>query len=202
MEEISLNNPGVDLIEAIRLNMPDTPVILVTAPNSPYVPALGRPEAQASSDNFKNGNYVLLTIPSSTNGCGLFAWLQNRLRRIFTKPNSGAVYEPVITIDNEQIQIKDLLIDVPKHEVFRSGARVELTLSEFNLLVTMASRNGAVLDYVSLVRKVLGYEAEKIEAKELIKRHVYALRQKIEPTPSKPHYILNVRGVGYRMAMV
>jgi two-component system alkaline phosphatase synthesis response regulator PhoP len=202
MEEISFYNPGVDLIEAIRLNMPDTPVILVTAPNSPYMQALGRPEVQASSDIFENGNYVLLTIPSSTNGGGLFARLQNRLKRILTKQNSGALYGPAIKSDDEKIQIKDLLIDVPKHEVFRSGARVELTLSEFNLLVAMASRNGAVLDYVTLVRKVLGYDAEKIEAKELIKRHVYALRQKIEPTPSKPHYILNVRGVGYRMAMV
>ncbi len=45
----------------------------------------------------------------------------------------------------------------------------------------------------------LGYEAEPWEAKELIKRHVFTLRQKIETDPTIPDYILNVRGVGYRL---
>ena len=57
-----------------------------------------------------------------------------------------------------------------------------------------------MIDYISLVRLALDYEAESWEAKELIKRHVFALRRKIEPDPSSPQYILNVRGIGYRLA--
>ena len=39
-----------------------------------------------------------------------------------------------------------------------------------------------------------------MEAKELITRHIYTLRQKLEPQPDQPQFILNVRGVGYRLA--
>ena len=198
MNDVSFYSPGVDLVEAIRQNMSDTSVILVTPPDSPYVQALRRQEALDSSDIIRNGDYVLLTIPSSKSGRSLLERLRFRLSHLLKRNfGSGSVSET----DREQIRIKDLLIDIPKHEVFRSGERVDLTLSEFNLLVAMSSRNGAILDYVTLVRTVLGYEAEETAAKELIKRHIYTLRRKIEPTPSKPRYILNIRGVGYRMAM-
>ncbi len=200
MEDISFYNPGVDLIEAIRLNMPDTSVILVAPSDSPYMQGLARPEDQTSSDIFGNSNYVLYTIPSSTNGRSLFTRFQSRLRHILTKPSSGAGNRTASGNNKEKIRIKDLLINLPSHEVFRSGERVKLTLSEFNLLVAMASGNGDILDYVTLVQTVLGYEAEVTEAKELIKRHIYGLRRKIEPIPGNPRYILNVRGVGYRMA--
>jgi len=83
--------------------------------------------------------------------------------------------------------------------VRREDELIPLTPSEFQLLVTLASRPGEVIDYVTLVRLALDYEAESWEAKELIKRHVFALRRKIERDPSSPKYILNVRGVGYRL---
>jgi DNA-binding response OmpR family regulator len=67
--------------------------------------------------------------------------------------------------------------------------------------VSLASRPGEAIDCVTLVQLTLEYEAEPWEAKEVIKRHVFALRQKIEPEPSSPRYILNVRGIGYRLAI-
>jgi DNA-binding response OmpR family regulator len=202
MEDISFYNPRADLIEAIRQNMPGTPVILVTPPDSHYAQALKKQETLDSLDNTGDSDYVLLTIPSSANERSLFARIQRRLSHILTRTSSSRGYGSASRNNNEQIRIEDLLIDVPKHEVLKAGERVELTPSEFNLLVEMASRNGAVIDYITLVRQVLGYDTTETEAKELIKRHVYALRRKVEPTPGKPRYILNVRGVGYRMATV
>ncbi len=201
MEDISFYKPEVDLIKAIREEMSETPILLVTPTDSPYAQALEISGARTPSEIIGNGNYVLLTIPANANGHGPFKRFQSFLSHIRMKLNSGPGKGSVAEIGRDQIRIKDLLIDIPKHEVFRSGERVELTLSEFKLLVEMASGNGIVLDYVTLVRKALGYETEKIEAKELIKRHIYALRRKIEPTPGKPRYILNVRGVGYRVAV-
>ena len=75
-----------------------------------------------------------------------------------------------------------------------------LTPTEYNLLLALAEQAGAVMDYVTLTSVVLDYEAEPWEAKELIKRHIYTLRQKLEPQPDHPQFILNVRGVGYRLA--
>ena len=59
---------------------------------------------------------------------------------------------------------------------------------------------GPNVDYPTLARLSLGYDTTLWEAKELIKRHVSAIRRKIEPDPASPRYILNVRGVGYRLA--
>jgi two-component system, OmpR family, response regulator RpaB len=73
-----------------------------------------------------------------------------------------------------------------------------LTPTEYRLLHLLVEQGGAVVDYVSLVRLTLDYDAELYEAKELIKRHIFTLRQKIEDDPAQPKLILNARGVGYR----
>lgn len=98
------------------------------------------------------------------------------------------------------VRIGELQINPRAHEVHQQGKRVDLSLSEYKLLVALAARPGEVIDYTTLVRLSLGYEAEPWEAKELIKRHIYSMRQKIEPDPSCPQYVHNVRGVGYRLA--
>ena len=64
----------------------------------------------------------------------------------------------------------------------------------------MAYHPGEAVDYATLVESGLGYEAEPWEAKELVKRHIFAMRHKLEPDPTAPRYILNVRGVGYRLS--
>jgi DNA-binding response OmpR family regulator len=86
------------------------------------------------------------------------------------------------------------------HEVRPDGVPVGLSPTEFKLLVALACRPGEAIDYGDLVVESMGYEAEPWEAKELIKRHVYALRHKIEPDSAAPEYVVNVHGVGYRLA--
>ncbi len=100
------------------------------------------------------------------------------------------------------LTVGSLQIDLQAHEVCQNGEPVPLTPSEFQLLVVLAQHAGQVIDYITLVQLALSYEAERWEAKELIKRHIFALRQKIEADPAEPHLILNVRGVGYRLATV
>lgn len=155
MEDISFYNPGADLIEAIRQSMPDRPVILVAPPDPRYAQALRKQEILDSLDNTGDSDYVMLTIPSSTDRRGLFARIQRRLSHILTRTSSSRGYGSASRNNNEQIRIEDLLIDVPKHEVLKAGERVELTPSEFNLLLAMVSGNGAVLGYVTLVTQIL-----------------------------------------------
>ena len=87
-----------------------------------------------------------------------------------------------------------------RSQVRRGDKIISLSPTEFQLLATLAGRAGEVIDYMTLVQMSLDYEAEPWEAKELIKRHIFTLRKKLEPEPSSPRYILNVRGVGYRLA--
>ena len=96
-------------------------------------------------------------------------------------------------------QIGALRIDGRAHTVQRAGEAIILTPSEYDVLLVLAQRVGQVVDYVTLVKLGLAYDAEPWEAKELIKRHIYALRQKLEPDSSAPSYIHNVRAVGYRL---
>lgn len=98
------------------------------------------------------------------------------------------------------LEMGDLVINRATYEVRYAGQTLSLTPTEYSLLLALAEQGGAVMDYVTLTKVVLDYEAEPWEAKELVKRHIYTLRQKLEPQPDQPQFILNVRGVGYRLA--
>ncbi|MBX0329776.1 response regulator transcription factor [Oscillochloris sp. ZM17-4] len=84
------------------------------------------------------------------------------------------------------------------HQTASLGERLlNLTPTEFRLLLCLAEHSGQMLSYTQLVRCAQGYETSELEAGELIKPHIHHLRQKIEPDPSAPRYLLNVRGKGY-----
>ena len=70
------------------------------------------------------------------------------------------------------------------------------------MLLCLAEHAGTMLSYAHLVRCAQGYETDEMEAGELIKPHIHHLRQKLEPDPSAPRYILNVRGKGYLLSPV
>lgn len=110
-----------------------------------------------------------------------------------------------IQLENESFQSSDTLqlgevhVDFRTHDVRRGEERIPLTPSEYEILITLASHDGEMIDYASLVKSALGYDVDKHEAKDLIKRHIFTLRQKIGPDFEVPRYIVNVRGYGYRL---
>ena len=77
------------------------------------------------------------------------------------------------------------------------GRTLSLTPTEFRVLLCLAEHAGTMLSYSQLVRCAQGYDANELEAGELIKPHIHHLRQKLEPDPTAPRYLLNVRGKGY-----
>jgi len=90
----------------------------------------------------------------------------------------------------------ELIIDTQVHKVQKFGEPVNLTPNEFKLLVTMAKRPERLYTREQLVDIVLGYEfAGDLRT---IDQHIKNLRQKIEPDPKRPKYIVTVYGVGYR----
>ncbi len=91
-----------------------------------------------------------------------------------------------------------LVIDTVRHEVLRQGQAVELTPTEYRLLVALAQYPGRVYSRFELIERVQGYDFEGFE--RTIDAHVKNLRRKIEPHPRKPRYVETVFGVGYRFA--
>jgi DNA-binding response OmpR family regulator len=98
------------------------------------------------------------------------------------------------------ITIGDLEISTWNQTVRRGGQSLSLTPTEFRVLVCLAQQAGQVMSYQQIVQCAQGYEADTTEAAELVKPHIYHLRQKIEPDPSNSRYILTVRGTGYLLA--
>jgi DNA-binding response OmpR family regulator len=95
------------------------------------------------------------------------------------------------------ITIGALQLDTWRQVASLGGRSLPLTPTEFRVLLCLAERAGTMVSYAQLVRCAQGYETSELEAGELIKPHIHHLRQKLEPDPAAPRYILNVRGKGY-----
>lgn len=91
----------------------------------------------------------------------------------------------------------DLAINYASHEVTVGGQPVKLTPTEYKLLVYLARNAGRVIPRETLLTKVWGQEYEG--AFHSLKVYIRRLREKIEPTPHHPRYILTERGLGYRL---
>src|SRR5690606_26535354 len=96
----------------------------------------------------------------------------------------------------ERFQFGDVLVDVRKTEVTRQGSVVELSAREFQLLRYFLEHRGATLSREELLQQVWGYKASI--ATRTVDGHVAWLRQKLEPNPRVPQYILTVHGLGYK----
>jgi DNA-binding response OmpR family regulator len=92
-----------------------------------------------------------------------------------------------------------LIIDEARREVTVSGAAVELTPTEWGILVALATSPGRVYSRLELINRVRGYEFEGYERS--IDSHIKNLRRKVEVDPRKPQFVVTVVGGGYRLAV-
>jgi DNA-binding response OmpR family regulator len=95
-------------------------------------------------------------------------------------------------------RIGDIEIDRATRVVTRRGARIDLAPKEFDLLIALADRRGAIATRLELMRNVWGWSDAVIT--RTIDTHIAELRRKLEDDPAKPRLILTVRKVGYRIA--
>jgi two-component system KDP operon response regulator KdpE len=100
-----------------------------------------------------------------------------------------------VTVRPGNIQQGDITIDLERHEVMVLDKVVELTPTEFNLLVYLMENPGKVLSHRLILQNVWGPEYG--EEHEYLRVYIGHLRQKIEVDPSKPRYIITKRGIGY-----
>ena len=98
--------------------------------------------------------------------------------------------EPVFVVD-------ELVIDRARREVKVAGREIQLTPTEYGLLCALAAHAGKVLTHRQLLRELWGpgYEQET----HMLRVNISNLRRKLEPDPTRPHYIHTEPGVGYRL---
>jgi DNA-binding response OmpR family regulator len=90
----------------------------------------------------------------------------------------------------------DSEVDFTRCELRRAGKPVELTALEFKLLAALVRNRGRLLTRERLLDLVWG--AGTFVTDRVVDNHVVTLRKKIEPEPSRPRYLLSIRGLGYR----
>lgn len=97
--------------------------------------------------------------------------------------------------DASRLVCGDLVVDQERHRATISGEAIDLTPTEFALLVLLMSKAGKVLPHRMILQEVWGPEYG--DETEYLRVYIGRLRQKIEPDPSNPRYLLTERGVGY-----
>jgi DNA-binding response OmpR family regulator len=100
-------------------------------------------------------------------------------------------------VDGDRIEVGELVIDKRRHEVSLGGERVDLTPLEFQILELLASEPGRAWSRNALLDQVWSTEYEGYQRN--IDPHINRLRKKLEADPKNPHYVLTVRGVGYKL---
>ena len=96
------------------------------------------------------------------------------------------------------VRVGEVTLDVPRLSVQAAGREVELTPTEFQLLLALARSPGRVFTRAQLLDAVHGVAFESYE--RAIDAHVKNIRRKLEPDPREPRYLVTVHGVGYRFA--
>ena len=88
-----------------------------------------------------------------------------------------------------------LTVNITERKVIVDGERVRLTPTEFKLFALLLENAGRVLTHKQLLEKVWGWEY--VDDIDHVRIYIWHLRQKIEPDPAHPRYIIAEPGVGY-----
>jgi len=167
---------GFDVARTIRQHGLHTPILMLTA----------RSEVVDRVVGLKLGADDYLTKPFEA--IELLARLEALLRRSSSASN----------VSLERYQFGDVTVDVRKAEVTLNGHMIDLAAKEFQLLRYFIEHRGATLSRDELLHEVWGYNATP--STRTVDVHVAWLRQKLEPNPRVPQYILTVHGMGYKFA--
>jgi two-component system alkaline phosphatase synthesis response regulator PhoP len=166
---------GFDVLRELRRRSVETPVILLTARGQVVDKVVG---LKLGADDYVTKPFEMME---------LLARVEAKLRR--TPPTIHPV---------DGYRFGDIRIDFRKAEVSRNGQPLELSAREFQLLRYFIEHRGATLTREELLNEVWGYNA--MPSTRTVDVHVAWLRQKVEPTPKYPQFILTIHGLGYKFA--
>lgn len=199
---------GMQVVAAARKRQPDIAIIVLT----------GHGSLDTAVEGLHQGvfDYLLKTTEPAQVIERVKAGLNSRSQRMRERTLLDVVGAAVQELRSTQssgpaeaaapneraIMVGALHLDTWRQEASLGGRTLALTPTEFRVLLCLAEHAGSMLSYAHLVRCAQGYETDEMEAGELIKPHIHHLRQKLEPDPSTPRYILNVRGKGYLLSPV
>jgi two-component system alkaline phosphatase synthesis response regulator PhoP len=166
---------GFDVLRELRRRGIETPVIMLTARGQIVDKVVG---LKLGADDYVTKPFEMVE---------LLARIEAKLRRAPVTPHLPEGY-----------QFGGVRVDFRRAEVTKDGVPLELSAREFQLLRYFIEHRGATLTREELLNEVWGYNA--MPSTRTVDVHVAWLRQKVEPTPRHPQYILTIHGMGYKFA--
>ena len=168
---------GFDFCREMRRKKLKQPILMLTVRSDEVDKVLG----------LEMGADAYMTKPYSLRE--LLATVRALLRRAYG--------ELGVSAETNTLHAHDLTIDLDTGTVRRGTQTLNLTPTEFRLLVYLTRNKNHALTRSQILETVWGYD--DIESERTVNVHIRRLREKVELTPSKPTLILTVPGVGYRL---
>lgn len=166
---------GFDVLRDLRQRGVETPVVMLTARGQVVDTVVG---LKLGADDYLSKPFEMME---------LLARIEARLRRRAPPPTPPA---------NEGYQFGEVRVDYRSAEVFRGDGLIELSAREYQLLRYLIEHRNEVISRDQLLNEVWGYNS--MPSTRTVDVHVAWLRQKIEPNPRHPQFLLTVHGLGYR----
>ena len=163
---------GFEICKKLREEQVKTPILMLTAAKTEEMDKVMGLELGAD-------DYVTKPVGSRE----MVARVKAILRRAREEKKTENVFE-----------FGDVLVDFKRHEVLKAGEKVHLTALEFKLLKFFIERKGEVVTRDDLLDEAWG---DAIISPRTLDSHIAHLRKKIEPDPTRPKYLVSVRGVGH-----
>lgn len=127
--------------------------------------------------------------------------LLTELQQMDGEPMSPASALAAVSSDNPARFLKKGAFELDLHarHATLNGRYIPVTGVYFDYLATLLRYAPKAVAYVMLVKETQGYDVATAEARDLARWRIHELRKLIESDPEQPHYILTVRGMGYRL---
>ena len=203
---------GLEVLKIIHAKLPELPVILFTA----------QPDLNSAVEALRSGatDYLLKPLKPQTvidRTQSILAnkqkerrkrELQRQIDALQAELNAleredmsslEAALSPIAVSDDRFLKRGTLTLDMHTRRVSMNERVVNLPPTSFDYLLVLARHTPNVVDYQTLVSEAQGYETNPHEAQELTKWHIHHIRQALEPDARNPIYVINVRGMGYRL---
>ena len=164
---------GYDVCRDLRQRGITTPIIMLTARGQVVDKVLG---LKLGADDYLTKPFDMLELT---------ARVEVQLRRASAAHSGTAPYH-----------FGNISVDFRKAQVLKDGVELDLSAREFLLLKYFIEHREATLTRDELLNEVWGYHS--MPSTRTVDVHVAWLRQKIEPNPRNPQYVLTVHGLGYK----